>query len=125
MKSYSDINLNFLAHPMTGDIVKVKDANAIAQSVKLLVMTSFYERAFRPEIGSTVSKLLFEPLNKYTSYLIETSIKRVLKQHEPRVKVTGVTVRVQQDEASYAVAITYDILNRSKNVTIEFLLKKS
>jgi len=126
MKAYSDINLNFLAHPATGDLVKVKDDNSIKQSVKLLVLSGFYERAFRPEIGCSVGKLLFEPVTKYTSYLIASSIDRVLREYETRVVVNSVIVTPNEEEMTgYDVAIDFTILNTANKATIEFLLRKT
>jgi phage baseplate assembly protein W len=125
MKKYSDLNLNFLAHPATGDLVKVKGDNSIKQAVKLLVLTKFYERAFRPEVGAVVSRLLFEPISPYTSFRIAQSIKDVLRDHEPRINVTAVTATPGEDEMSYSVSIEYTILNSANKATIQFLLKKS
>ena len=59
--TFSDFLDDFTAHPVTGDIVRIKNENSIRQSVKNLVMTSMGERPFQSYIGSNVYNSLFEP----------------------------------------------------------------
>jgi len=94
---YKDINLSFIQHPKTGDISTVSDEEAIKRSVRHLVMTRFEERQFEPEIGSTIINLLFEPKTPFTMLFISDSIKRVINNFEPRVKLLDVVVDDQTD----------------------------
>ena len=43
---YKDISLSFSKHPVTGDIAKLSDADAVKRSVRNLINTNFYERVF-------------------------------------------------------------------------------
>jgi hypothetical protein len=75
---YADLNMAFLQHPVLKDITPLKDIDAVKQSVKNLVMTNFYERPFRPDIGSGVTGLLFEPADSFTGMALRDEIKEVL-----------------------------------------------
>ena len=50
-RRYRDIDLNFGINPVTNDIAKVEDVNAVKRSVRNLIQTNFYERPFHPELG--------------------------------------------------------------------------
>ena len=55
---YSDLDLDFTRNPVTSDVVKLTDVEAVKRSVKNLIQTNHYERPFHPEIGSDVRALL-------------------------------------------------------------------
>ena len=61
-RKYKDLDLSFTAHPIRKDVNKHIDEMAVINSVKNLLLTSHYEKLFRPEIGSNLSKLLFEQI---------------------------------------------------------------
>ena len=77
---YRDIALSFETNTATKDVIVKKDVDAVKQSVKNLILTNHYERPFRPEIGSGVTQLLFEPLDPITAQ----SLKRVIGPQVPR-----------------------------------------
>ena len=54
---YKDLNLNFTANPVTGDVATITDVNAVKRSVRNLLLTNHYDRPFHPEIGSNISQL--------------------------------------------------------------------
>ena len=60
---YQDLDLDFIAHPVRKDIVKKTGPDAVARAIRNLVLTNFYDRPFRPYIGSNAQKLLFENIN--------------------------------------------------------------
>ena len=59
-RSFKDINLSFKPHPITKDLLIIKDANAIKRSVRNLVQTIPTERFFNSAIGSEVRDSLFD-----------------------------------------------------------------
>ena len=60
-RTFTDLDLNFFAHPVTKDVTTKIDEQAIKSSVRNLILTSNYEKPFHPEIGSPLKSLLFEP----------------------------------------------------------------
>lgn len=121
---YSDIDFNFMAHPQTGDLVKVLDINAVKQSVKLLVLTTFSERLFSPDVGSPVFGLLFEPIDDITTELIKQSILQTLDNYEPRIIVNQLTVTPNSDQNSYAITLYFTVVNIPLPTTFSFTLSR-
>ena len=59
---YKDLDLDFGRNPVTNDVNKLTDVEAVKRSVRNLINTNHYERPFHPEIGSGIRGLLFEPM---------------------------------------------------------------
>lgn len=123
-KTYSDINLDFLSHPRTRDIVKKTDEDAVKASVVNLVRTKPYERPFHPEIGSQVYALLFENFTPITGQIIERTIRDVINKFEPRVEIINVAVTEAQDYNSISVTITFKLRNSERPITVTTLLER-
>lgn len=124
-RTFSDIDLNFTAHPVTGDLVKRYDDAAIKQSVKNLVLTQNYERPFHSEIGSTLRGLLFEPASPITARLIEKAIQQTILNFEPRVVLDGVVAQFSPDNNSVYVTVSYTIVNTTTPQTINLTLERT
>jgi phage baseplate assembly protein W len=121
---YSDLDLDFLAHPTTKDVVKKTGEDAIKRSVRNLVLTNFYERPFRSYIGSNASKLLFENITPLTATFLKNAIYEVLKNYEPRIRVLNVDIDIREDNNGYNASISYVILNRNLPITISLFLER-
>jgi len=123
-RKYSDFNLDFTSHPVTGDITKKLNENAIAQSIRNLLLTSHYERPFKPQLGSNVKKFLFEPIDNITTSLIQDSIFETLRNYEPRITIQEVVATPNYDEQRYDVNITFFVKNSVEPLTINFFLER-
>ena len=121
---YLDIDLNFINHPIKGDISVHKDVKATINSVKNLILTNHYERLFQPEIGSNIRKMLFEPLDDITAIMVEREIREVIKNYEPRVDIHSLVVKASPDYHSLEVTMTFFMINRTEPITIRFLLER-
>ena len=62
-QTFKDLSVTFKKHPVTDDLIMVKDKGAIAQSISILLQTNQGERPFQPDLGSGLRDLLFEPLD--------------------------------------------------------------
>lgn len=122
--SYLDLDLNFIVHPVKKDINRLRDQSAVIQSVKNLLMTSHYERPFQPELGSNIRKLLFEQLDIITASNIDTEIRQVLRNYEPRVRILFLDVTPDPDINSFRVQLQFVVVNNTEPVTINFLLER-
>lgn len=121
---YSDLDLDFLAHPNTGAIVIKRGNEAIKRSVRNLILTNFYDRPFQPQIGSNAHKLLFENATPLTSIFLKDAIREVLKNYEPRIELKDVAVVFNIDNNAYNVTLNYIILNRSEPITQTLFLER-
>lgn len=121
---YSDFDLNFTAHPNTGDVTTLYDINSIKQSVKNLILTNKGERPFNPRLGSNVRGLLFEPADPFTALDIREAIRETISNYEPRVKLLGVVVKDDADANRYSVEIEFQILTTLETGDVTFYLER-
>lgn len=108
---YKDIALSFEKNAATKDVIVKKDIDAVKQSVKNLILTNHYERPFRPEIGSGINNLLFEPLDPITANSLTRTIGECIKNFEPRAQLIAVDARPDFDSNAYEVTISFRVIN--------------
>ena len=89
---YKDLNLFFTKHPLSSDVSKVTDVQAIKRSVRNLVLTNRGDRLFHPEIGGGVQGALFENFTPILEVELKTAIAGVINRYEPRVLLDEVIV---------------------------------
>lgn len=103
---FSDLDFNFKRNPLTGDITRKIDEEAVKQSMKNLILTNFYERPFQSSVGSPVRGILFEQMTPMMGVLLKKSIEQVLQNFEPRIVLQGVDVSLENDLNENDVQIT-------------------
>lgn len=122
--TYSDFDMNFMAHPVTGDLGRVKDVESIKRSMINLLMTAHYERPFHPEIGGNIRASLFEPFTEFTEDMLKLAIVEVLQNFESRVTLEGVNVEGYPDENGFKVRIDFYVENVASVNSIETFLER-
>lgn len=123
-RKFSDLDLNFIKHPVTKDVPKKVNENAIASAIRNLLLTSHYERPFNPDLGSNLKRFLFEPIDNVTTSLIQDSIFDTIRNFEPRVTISEVVVAPNFDEQRYDVFVTFFVKNTIEPITISFFLER-
>lgn len=123
-KSFKDFSTNFARNPFTDDLSVVNNDNSIKQAVKNLILTTPGEKPFQPLVGSSVSSLLFEPLDAFTVDTIEDEIRSTINQYEPRVELTSVDVTPIYEGNKLNVSIEYQVVGLPIVETIEFVLQR-
>jgi len=124
VKSWSDLDLNFQAHPITKDIVKKKDIEAVKRSVKNLVLTNRYDRPFNPELGSNILAMLFEPVSPTSATVLKDRIEEVITNYEPRAIINDIQIFGDIDRNGYEVSIFFTPLNSIDPVQIDLFLER-
>jgi phage baseplate assembly protein W len=124
-RTFSDLDLNFTAHPVTKDIARKYDEEAIKAAVKNLVLTQNYERPFHSEIGSQIRGLLFEPATPMLNIMLKRAITDTIINFEPRVRLNDVLVRVSPDNNEVYVSINFTIVNTTRPVTVDLILTRT
>jgi len=124
-RRYTDLDLNFMPHPVKKDVNKVVDEMAVINSVKNLILTNHYERLFHPEIGSNVQKLLFDNMDSITSATLEREITDVIRNFEPRISVDYINISPDFDDNTYQISMQFRILNKTEPVSIKFFLNRA
>jgi phage baseplate assembly protein W len=123
-RGYKDLDLNFNIHPVKKDVTKHINEYAVINSVKNLVSLNFFEKPFRPEIGSGLRSLLFENIDTILSARIERAIEEIIINYEPRVRVSSINATAYPDENRYNVTMTFFIINNPNPITIDFFLER-
>ena len=109
-KSFKDLSMSFKYNPLSGDLIALKNENAIARAVRNIVLTTPGEKLFDPDFGSSVSEILFENVDEITAVSIQDEIRNCLNNYEPRVDLIDVDVVPNFDENQFDVKITYKIV---------------
>ena len=109
-KSFKDVSMSFKFNPLSGDLITLKNENAIARAVRNIVLTTPGEKLFDPDFGSSVSEILFENVDEITAVSIQDEIRNCLNNYEPRVDLVDVNVDPNFDENQFDVKITYRIV---------------
>lgn len=109
-KGFKDISMSFKVNPLTYDLIDIKNETAIARSIRNLVLTSNGERFFNQNLGSRVSRLLFENMDTITGSIIEDEIRTTINNYEPRVSLISVDAIPNYDENEFEVTIRYEII---------------
>ena len=84
-KTFRDINLSFKKHPVTNDLVVIKDEDAIKRSVHNIIKTIINEKPFIKDFGTQINDSMFVLDTSLNSIAIEKQIVSSLNIFEPRI----------------------------------------
>ena len=121
---YKDLDLNFTRNPVTNDILRIEDVDAVKRSVRNLVQTNFYERPFHPELGCGIRGLLFENYSPVIGIFLKRKIAEVINRYEPRVSLVNVTLDDDPDRNRLKVSLYFYVQNVPDAVVIETFLQR-
>ena len=124
VRTYRDLDLDFIRHPVTNDVVAIEDVNAVKRSVRNLINTNFYERPFHPELGCGVREMLFENYTPMTGIFMRRKIEEVLSNYEPRARLTSIEVNEQMDRNAIDVVVNFYVLNLPNPVSVTTTLQR-
>ena len=123
-RRWTDLDLDFTAHPVTKDIVLKKDVEAVKRSIRNLILTNKYERPFQPNIDGGVTGYLFELATPHIIHDIESAVRNCIYNHEPRAQVLDVFVSGDIDNNGFSVSINFRVINTPDPVTVELFLER-
>ena len=121
---YKDLDLNFGRNPITNDVNKLTDVEAVKRSVRNLINTNHYERPFHPEIGSDVRAMLFEPMTPLTALNLQRKVAEVLHNFEPRISLQQVLANPNIDRNSYELKIMFYVVGSNQPIEVETFLER-
>ncbi len=123
-RGFKDLSLSFKRHPVTNDLLPLKNEDAIKRAVQNLVRTKIGEVFFRDDIGTRITGALFELADSDFIDPITTEIETVIRNFEPRVALKKVNVDSLPDENALNIEISYNIVGLSlPTQTIDFILE--
>lgn len=102
--------MTFQVNPVNYDLIALKNETAIARSVRNLVFTYPGERFFNENLGSKVSRALFENIGQLSASVIKDEIEFTIRNYEPRVDLINIIVDPDYDNNAFNVTINYYIV---------------
>ena len=121
---YSDFLTNLNKHPVSGDVVRYVNEQAVIRSIKNLLNTDKGERFYQPNIGSNIRKLLFEQMGSGVESELISAIKETINTHEPRAKVLDLQIKGDYNNNKYVITIIILIINKQDPVTFNVSLTR-
>ena len=123
-KSFSDLDIDFTANPVTGDVVKVKDANSVKRGIKNILLTENTESLVHPQSASGLKNLLFEQMTDITTQLLEDEVRSAIDAWEERATVLSLVVTAEEELNRYRVAVTFRTNNILEEQNLEVYLQR-
>ncbi|MAD24342.1 MAG: hypothetical protein CMO44_09245 [Verrucomicrobiales bacterium] len=121
---YSDFDNLFVSNPITKQLNKKVNRDAVKQSVKNLVLTDFYERPFQSDIGCNIRGYLFEPFTSHLQEQIKQAVINTIENYEPRANLIDILVEDRLDLNGLSLTIAFEIVNDPEAVVLDVLLER-
>jgi phage baseplate assembly protein W len=109
-KGFKDLSMTFQVNPINYDLIGLKNETAIARSIRNLVFTYPGEKFFNENLGSKISRSLFENIDDVSASIIKDEIRNTIENYEPRVDLISVDVFANYDNNEFNVTISYYIV---------------
>jgi len=123
-RAFRDISLSFTRHPVTNDVTVLKNEDAIKKSVINLCRTRLTERFFNSLLGTSIEDSMFELNNEDVASFLEIEIGTLIKNFEPRIKLTSIFIDPLDDTNDLYIRLQYDITGLPvPGQSIEFVLQ--
>ena len=125
-QGFKDISMTFQSNPLNGDLIAIKNENAIARSLRNIVFTLPGEKFFDESFGSRITESLFDNIDDITAAIIVDEIRESIDINEPRVNLRDVKAYPDYDNNSFDVIITYDVIGTEiPTQQLQFVLQSS
>lgn len=121
---YSDVYTNFDVHPISNNLLRKTNEDAVKQSIRNIILTDNGERLFDPEFGGNVRALLFENIIEETFDLAEEIIRDAIINHEPRAELIDVNVGPTSDDNGIFIKIIFKVINIEDPIVLEVVLDR-
>ena len=116
---FKDVSISLGINPVTGDVLTTTDETAVKRALYNIVMTRKGERFFKPDLGSNVADLLFEPLDSATASLLKEEIEYVITKYEPRINLLRCDISANYDSNGFDCAISFEIIGIMSDVQVQ------
>jgi len=120
---YSDLDLSFTLNSIK-DVYKKKDAAAVKQSVKTLILTNYGEKPFQPLFGTNIRSMLFELFDYGVSLDVERRVKSAIQNFEPRARIRDIQVKPNPDNNLLDIEIVFQVVNSTEIVTLNTTISR-
>ncbi len=123
-KYYSDLNLTFKPHPVTGDLTFLTNEDTVKRSLKHIAEMLPYDIPFEEDYHGQIRELLFELPSDDVSITLQSRIKWAFNTLEPRVNIKQIDVKLSQDETGYDITLYFTIISLLDDHKYTFVLER-
>jgi phage baseplate assembly protein W len=127
-KAFLGVGWNFPVQPdkAATDVALAAYEEDIRQAIRLILETTPGERVMRPEFGTGLHALVFEPLNTTTLALVRHRVEEALITWEPRIDNITVIVTTEPPQGRLLIDINYRVrtTNTFYNLVYPFYLQE-
>ena len=122
---YSDFTMNLDKNLVTGQLLRITNAEAVKEAIVNLVLTGIKERPYQPWLGSRVKQSLFDNMDDEVAIdNIKNSIEDCIKNNDIRAKVLRINMEPATENNGYNVQVIFSIINVTEPLTAEFFLER-
>ena len=121
---YSDFGRDMVINPVSSDLSRKTNEEAIKESIRNLILTNRGERLFQPFIGTNLIGSFFENIDLNTLNDAKEYIEDTINTYEPRCNLISVDVFANYESNAIAATIVFNVINRTEPVTLEVILDR-
>lgn len=121
---YSDFANSFQKHPITNQLVVLKNEDAVRQAFKNLILTNLGERLFSPFFGTNITGDLFEQVTPFVIEDLTKTIKVSAAQFEPRIFLQNVQIIDDSDKNGIRINITFSLINKTAPINLPIFIRR-
>ena len=121
---YSDLPMSFAVNPVSNDVTRKINEEAVKESIKNLILTDKGERLFQPNVGCNIRSQLFENYTQQTVDIMKDLIRTTIVNYEPRCEIINIEISGEIDANEMTITITFAIINTTEPVTLSVVLNR-
>ena len=122
---YSDLDLAFIPHPMSGDLEPKVNQESLKRSVQYLFNLNQFDIPFKAHYKSNLRKYLFEQNTHIVRNNLRTDLLWVLKKLEPRINVKEIVVEMTSEGLGFDITVTYMIVSLNQEHSFNFIVERA
>lgn len=123
-RKYSDFSMVFEPHPITGELLKLSDNDAVKRSIRNIILTGFYEMPFRPSFGSGIQQQMFENVTVATRHQMISNIESAISRYEPRAKILNINLRLNETQNGFDVDIEFEVVGIEIPIKLNLFIER-
>lgn len=121
---YSDLDLTFKAHPLTGDLPAKINQDALRRSIQHLFKLNAFDIPFKPNSKSNLKRYLFEDNNHITRASAVQDMTWLVEKIEPRIKLISLEIDGDTNPKVWTITVTYMIRSLSQEERFNFSVER-
>ena len=115
---YSDFFRDFTENPVSLDLARKTNEEAVKESIINLILTDKGERPYQPNLGCSIREMLFDLVTPDTLLVSREIIIETINLYEPRANIIGVDVTSSIDDNALDVTIVFNLINSEEDIIL-------